>query len=127
MIQHRFELEHSRRVKDSPLAQFARSKLAINGEYLLSDFLITSNERLHRERGILRMKMLDELAEHRFAECYQRLAPYHRSGRSQNAANDLFAEQVTEVLDFDRSRTVLLDFVDNPYHGTYDEEEGELY
>jgi hypothetical protein len=42
------------------------------------------------------------------------------------AANELLADQATEVLDLDRSRTVLLDFVDNPYHGTYDDEEGEL-
>ena len=44
----------------------------------------------------------------------------------EHAANDLFAEQATEVLDLDRSRTVLLDCVDNPYHGTYDDEGGEL-
>ena len=31
-----------------------------------------------------------------------------------------------EVLDLARSRTVLLDLVDNPNHGTYDDEEGEL-
>ena len=41
-------------------------------------------------------------------------------------ANELLAEQATEVLDLDRSRTVLLDFVDNPYHGTYNDEGGEL-
>lgn len=42
------------------------------------------------------------------------------------AANDLLAAQATEVLDRSRSRTVLLDFVDNPYHGTCDDEAGEL-
>ena len=42
------------------------------------------------------------------------------------AANELLADQATEVLDLSRSRTVLLDFVDNPYHGTFDDEEGEL-
>ena len=44
----------------------------------------------------------------------------------EDAANELLATQATEVLDLDRSRTVLLDFVDNPYHGTDDDEAGEL-
>ena len=43
----------------------------------------------------------------------------------EEAANELLAEQATEVLDLDRSRTVLLDFVDNPFHGVYDDEDGE--
>ena len=44
----------------------------------------------------------------------------------EETANELLAEQAMEVLDLDRSRTVLLDFVDNPYHGTYNDEGGEL-
>ena len=44
----------------------------------------------------------------------------------EDTANELLAEQATEVLDLDRSRTILLDFVDNPYHGTYDDDAGEL-
>jgi len=30
------------------------------------------------------------------------------------------------ILDPDRSRIVSIDFVDNPYHGTYADESGEL-
>ena len=44
----------------------------------------------------------------------------------EDTANELLADQAAEVLDRLRSRTILLDFVDNPYHGTCDDEEGEL-
>lgn len=44
----------------------------------------------------------------------------------EEAANELLAEQATEVLDLSRSRTVLLDFVDNPFHGVFDSEDGEV-
>jgi hypothetical protein len=37
----------------------------------------------------------------------------------EDVVNDLLAEHATTILDPDRSRIVIIDFVDNPYHGTY--------
>jgi len=37
----------------------------------------------------------------------------------EDVANDLLAEHATTILDPDRSRIVIIDFVDNPYHGSY--------
>jgi len=42
------------------------------------------------------------------------------------AANILFRHLALTILDPDRSRIVSIDFVDNPYHGSPDEEDGEL-
>jgi hypothetical protein len=42
------------------------------------------------------------------------------------AANLLFMQLAMTILDPERSRIVSIDFVDNPYHGTYNDEEGEL-
>jgi len=46
--------------------------------------------------------------------------------RLEIAANLLFQHLATTILDPERSRIVSIDFVDNPYHGTYADEEGEL-
>ena len=37
----------------------------------------------------------------------------------EDVVNDLLAEHATTILDPDRSRIVIIDFVDNPYHGLY--------
>jgi len=37
----------------------------------------------------------------------------------EDVVNDLLAEHATTILDPDRSRIVIIDFVDNPYHGSY--------
>lgn len=42
------------------------------------------------------------------------------------AANLLFMRLAMTILDPDRSRIVSFNFVDNPYHGTYAHDEGEL-
>jgi len=42
------------------------------------------------------------------------------------ASNILFRHLALTILDPDRSRIVSIDFVDNPYHGSPDEEDGEL-
>ncbi|MFC7167842.1 ISH3 family transposase [Halospeciosus flavus] len=42
------------------------------------------------------------------------------------AANLLFRHLALTILDPDRSRIVSIDFVDNPYHGSPDEDSGEL-
>ena len=42
------------------------------------------------------------------------------------AANILFRHLALTILDPDRSRIVSIDFVDNPYHGSPDKEDGEL-
>ena len=42
------------------------------------------------------------------------------------AANILFRHLALTILDPDRSRIVSIDFVDNPYHGSADEDNGEL-
>ncbi|EMA56693.1 ISH3 family transposase [Halococcus thailandensis] len=42
------------------------------------------------------------------------------------AANLLFMQLAMTILDPERSRIVSIDFVDNPYHGTYSDEIGEL-
>lgn len=42
------------------------------------------------------------------------------------AANLLFMRLAMTILDPDRSRIVSIDFVDNPYHGTHHENDGEL-
>jgi len=44
----------------------------------------------------------------------------------ERIANDLLKEMAMTILDPDRSRIVSIDFVDNPYHGTYNDESGEL-
>ncbi|ELY52780.1 transposase IS4 family protein, partial [Natronococcus jeotgali DSM 18795] len=44
----------------------------------------------------------------------------------ERVANRLLRELAMTILDPDRSRIVSIDFVDNPYHGTYADEEGEL-
>jgi len=44
----------------------------------------------------------------------------------ERIANDLLKEMAMTILDPDRSRIVSIDFVDNPYHGTYSDESGEL-
>jgi len=44
----------------------------------------------------------------------------------ERVANRLLWELAMTILDPDRSRIVSIDFVDNPYHGTYADEEGEL-
>jgi len=44
----------------------------------------------------------------------------------ERIANDLLKEMAMTILDPDRSRIVSIDFVDNPYHGTYADESGEL-
>jgi len=44
----------------------------------------------------------------------------------ERIANDLLKEMAMTILDPDRSRIVSIDFVDNPYHGTYAHESGEL-
>ena len=44
----------------------------------------------------------------------------------ERIANDLLKEMAMTILDPDRSRIVSIDFVDNPYHGTYSDETGEL-
>jgi len=44
----------------------------------------------------------------------------------ERVANRLLWELAMTILDPDRSRIVSIDFVDNPYHGTYANEEGEL-
>ncbi|EMA36001.1 transposase IS4 family protein [Halobiforma lacisalsi AJ5] len=41
-------------------------------------------------------------------------------------ANLLLRQLAMTILDPDRSRIVSIDFVDNPYHGTYADDEGEL-
>ena len=41
------------------------------------------------------------------------------------AANLLFMQLAIIILDRSRSRIASIDFVDNPYHGTYNDEEGE--
>ena len=41
------------------------------------------------------------------------------------AANLLFIQLAMMILDRSGSRIVSIDFVDNPYHGTYNDEEGE--
>ncbi len=45
----------------------------------------------------------------------------------ERIANDLLKEMATTIIDPDRSRIVSIDFVDNPYHGTYSDESVELY
>ncbi len=45
----------------------------------------------------------------------------------ERVANDRLKEMAMTILDPDRSRIVSIDFVDNPYHGTYSDESGELY
>ena len=42
------------------------------------------------------------------------------------AANLLVMQLIMTILDPKRSRNVSIDFVDNPYHGTYNNEEGEF-
>jgi len=37
----------------------------------------------------------------------------------EDVVNDLLAEHAMTILDPDRSRIVIIDFVDNPYHGSY--------
>ena len=37
----------------------------------------------------------------------------------EDVVNDLLAKHATTILDPDRSRIAIIDFVDNPYHGTY--------
>ncbi|GAA0457683.1 hypothetical protein GCM10008985_12280 [Halococcus dombrowskii] len=37
----------------------------------------------------------------------------------ETVVNDLLTEHATTILDSERSRIVIIDFVDNPYHGTY--------
>jgi len=44
----------------------------------------------------------------------------------ERIANGLLKEMAMTILDPDRSRIVSIDFVDNPYHGTYADENGEL-
>ncbi len=44
----------------------------------------------------------------------------------EQVANRLLREVAMTILDPNRSRIVSIDFVDNPYHGTYADEEGEL-
>ena len=44
----------------------------------------------------------------------------------ERIANGLLKEMAMTILDPDRSRIVSIDFVDNPYHGTYADESGEL-
>jgi len=44
----------------------------------------------------------------------------------ERIANDLLKEMAMTILDPDRSRIVSIDFVDNPYHGTYSDASGEL-
>ncbi|RZV06499.1 DDE family transposase [Natrinema hispanicum] len=44
----------------------------------------------------------------------------------ERVANRLLWELAMTILDPDQSRIVSIDFVDNPYHGTYANEEGEL-
>jgi len=44
----------------------------------------------------------------------------------ERVANRLLWELAMTILDPDRSRIVSIDFVDNPYHGTYADKEGEL-
>ncbi|WP_130501847.1 ISH3 family transposase [Natrinema hispanicum] len=44
----------------------------------------------------------------------------------ERIANRLLMGLAMTILDPDRSRIVSIDFVDNPYHGTYADEEGEL-
>ncbi len=44
----------------------------------------------------------------------------------ERIANDLLKEMAMTILDPDRSRIVSIDFVDNPYHGTYADESSEL-
>ena len=44
----------------------------------------------------------------------------------ERIANDLLEEMAMTIIDPDRSRIVSIDFVDNPYHGTYSDETGEL-
>ncbi len=44
----------------------------------------------------------------------------------ERVANRLLRELAMTILDLDRSRIVSIDFVDNPYHGMYADEEGEL-
>ncbi|RZV10469.1 DDE family transposase [Natrinema hispanicum] len=44
----------------------------------------------------------------------------------ERVANRFLWELAMTILDPDRSRIVSIDFVDNPYHGTYADKEGEL-
>jgi hypothetical protein len=46
--------------------------------------------------------------------------------RIEMAANLLFRHLAMTILDPDRSRIVSIDFVDNPYHGNPDKDDGEL-
>ena len=47
-------------------------------------------------------------------------------GRPEFAANLLFMQLAMTILDRSGSRIASIDLVDNPYHGTYGDEEGEL-
>jgi len=45
---------------------------------------------------------------------------------SQKVTNLLLARLAMTIFDPDRSRTVSIDFIDNPYHGEHHAEKGEL-
>ncbi|EMA48520.1 transposase IS4 family protein [Halococcus salifodinae DSM 8989] len=68
-------------------------------------------------------------AENREAPCDDTVFDWLHTldrGWLEFAANLLFMQLALTILHPERSRIVSIDFVDNPYHGTYSDEEGEL-
>jgi hypothetical protein len=68
VIQHRLELEDSRRVIDIPVSKFLLSQFSIRCQNAVSNSFVTTDEQFDSERRMLRVEPLDESGQRRRCE-----------------------------------------------------------